>query len=1319
MATPTSATSQPPSYKTNVNRAKTKRWVEAKSYSYDGDDWGDLDDYDEYPGYDEPEPAPAPKPTGLRQQGQSSSQPAEGRYDQDIYQSPISLEGASFPPHGAPSLQQQLGARHVTNPTAQPPMPSSQRGSFEHGDNRRAFSAGQVHTTPEMQPNPASQQSRSIGTYDFQPELKPTPGQSLPGPWRGSGQSPNRQGAAPQLSSVEPPHPDGGHSGFPKIPGQSRIDQATSSAISDQRKYSSSAMPLPLNTRNPPSPRSDPQHPPRKSSIGQQSQSSFQVESQAPPLPPAAPTARERTGSSSSTRGLPFIRPADIYRRMEEERERERQSQESARPSMDVIVGRPKELPSDEREADPEPGQSLKPTREPLTERKSEHSVEGPHLGSEIPEESNHSRVEKQRTTSKTFEISKTLQHPASQSATLSPELSLPDPTRMSGFGEGFSESFMRSPDSHGHKSHGQPDRPSESSATTASQSGRQEPNVTNLRHQPSKGFTSAVHQAFDTAQDQVPPTPGSMADSSIARSSSGGTNAVSPIMSRGPSAVDRDKVQELPSIDDVTTPTQETDALNTQSRKRASGSFATITQITQQHTSHDTFNEPPPPGFKVGHRRHSGTPSPDNSPAKTPILATMSHLRHPQEADYAQTTPTPTESVPSTSGSLREPAPPASPTKAFLSQRTDSSGSGRVKNLAEKFENTSRPESAQSNTTPRASVVIGPPTSDVGTQESTRPSNARVESFRPHLPGGWQSSASIQPSTAPERRETPNEIDTSNKPPSRFADALQVHPSRGAFSAAADAGSALASAITVAAGLHNGNAKTVSSDGRRLNDHSPTDYDRPSPLPKDTPRPIKRDSERSDYFTSPAQDQESFSSVFPAKQPSSLPPLSTTSSIGEYESDRLRREIVRELDHEMCSDPTTAASDSPKQPSSRYPTNDSLKSTGQQGSDLPSEYDSYWDDDSEDGTVAKSPTTSNAGLIPISQPLSQSGNEATSPDLTRRFSWEQPLADISTSGKPKHIPAQHAGIDAPSAPKPEAQKPDLQADHTVPQDTSSPEVTPQESYHEHHAQGYGYPDAPRLTIDTLQNQSSAGVELVKDSAGVAQSREGVSQVVADQPTTPKDMLESHKTPSFGEPSPNLPTEAGATSVLQQPSSSSHREQLLPPPALSSNMPKLPAFREIMSLKSPQERIRTFTDIQTQFANMNTGLEHWLAVTINDLPEHGDLVGSGGRSGLQGPGHKASPSGSKPGQPYYQQYLNASSQPSYTTPTTSTSGSAPQAASPSAASGGKKSSQQVQAKGKEFLHSAGVFGGKANVAAKGLFSKGKSKLRDASGSKKV
>ncbi|KAJ5510221.1 hypothetical protein N7453_002324 [Penicillium expansum] len=42
-----SGSGTPISFQTNVNRSKTKRWVEAKQYSYDGGDWGSDDDEEE------------------------------------------------------------------------------------------------------------------------------------------------------------------------------------------------------------------------------------------------------------------------------------------------------------------------------------------------------------------------------------------------------------------------------------------------------------------------------------------------------------------------------------------------------------------------------------------------------------------------------------------------------------------------------------------------------------------------------------------------------------------------------------------------------------------------------------------------------------------------------------------------------------------------------------------------------------------------------------------------------------------------------------------------------------------------------------------------------------------------------------------------------------------------------------------------------------------------------------------------------------------------------------------------------------------------
>jgi len=170
-----------------------------------------------------------------------------------------------------------------------------------------------------------------------------------------------------------------------------------------------------------------------------------------------------------------------------------------------------------------------------------------------------------------------------------------------------------------------------------------------------------------------------------------------------------------------------------------------------------------------------------------------------------------------------------------------------------------------------------------------------------------------------------------------------------------------------------------------------------------------------------------------------------------------------------------------------------------------------------------------------------------------------------------------------------------------------------------------------------------------------------------------------------------------------------------PSPPPTNAQPKIPAFREILALRTPTERIRGYDSAREQFAIMDTGLARWLAATANDLPEHVDLLTSSGRVPPSFQGHKPSPSRSKlggllPGQ------STASDGAALGAPI---GGGSSQGFSPSSGSAGKISSQQVQAKGKDLLHTAGVFGGKANVAAKGLFSKGKSKFRAGSGAEKV
>ena len=99
--------------------------------------------------------------------------------------------------------------------------------------------------------------------------------------------------------------------------------------------------------------------PPRKSSLGQQEFSDY---SRSQPMP----------ATEATSKPLPFIRPADIYKRMEEEREKERSSQDSSRPSMDSIRrGAPEKTSTPSSEADS--SRRLKPSLDTVAERKSEH----------------------------------------------------------------------------------------------------------------------------------------------------------------------------------------------------------------------------------------------------------------------------------------------------------------------------------------------------------------------------------------------------------------------------------------------------------------------------------------------------------------------------------------------------------------------------------------------------------------------------------------------------------------------------------------------------------------------------------------------------------------------------------------------------------------------------------------------------------------------------------------------------------------------------------------------------------------------------------
>ena len=1505
MSKQAAASGHPTTFNTNVNRAKTKKWVEAKSYSYDGDDWGDVDDYDEYGGYDEPEPAPEPKPTGLRQRGQSASQMPQDPYStrQDPYQSPVDarIHGNVG---GSSGQQQQYGSRSVTSPQIQP-SGIRRMNSFDPEDERRAFSAGgppQSIGNTRSETRIASQHNhgQNVAAHDFQPEQK-HPDQrphGQPSPARPSVQTPRRRSmdGAANYDGQPQQQAEINHDNRPDQPqqsdtgGRTRSMASTNSALDFQnrRDFSPSALPQPLQTRGSPSPhsRSSPSHPPRKSSMSQEAAPAVPYGAQAPPMTgkgdtEVIPSSRELAASGG--KALPFVRPADIYRRMQEEKERERQSQESARPSMDTLIGKSQERPDLGISQDSESGQRLRPTLDPVTERRSEYGLEGVDLDEQPKPESE----ERRPTTSKRFELPKRKSAPSDQGASGSLQPMLPDVSRVSGFGE----SFFGSTNSIGEPSQ---EPLIKSAGPTTSVLAEQEQNRPvpdkDLRNQPSLGFTSAVHEAFDRAEDQVPPTPSSAAGSTVGRSTSGGTSAVSPIISRDPSMSTEHWNSKLPRIDDVTTPTTVDAHEESSARPLSASSLGTPKQVTRKPSpSPATIPQSadlPSPSFVPGHRRDLSTPSPDNSPARTPVLEANRHLRQPQEVELAAASPTDPSFSKSNSSNVsevaeREPVMPhlsemasrgrsdlqvdtkakandlpekadtaGSPIRhpqSYLRTRTDSGSSSRVRDLADRFESGSRPGSAHSST-PRGSLFGNNMQKD--DLVPPRPLADRMESFRPHLPGGWESSASIAPTAALRQSEptmdrtqsdsianigrtSEDHASSTDRAPSSVSQIKDA--SEEAFTAVAAAGTALAGAFAAAVGMDQQKGPEASttetrsdknSDDERSQTFGAADQEHkvslntvvnpeaikpylpdpmedeastaePTPLPQGTPLPHANDSASPDYFP-PPRTQDHASTVgrgegtTPTNRPSMLPSLSTDTQTPQYESDRLRREIVRELDPNT-SEPTTAQSDySNYEDASRLSTNRSLPRPGYESGVLPREYESYWndansDDDTshlsgepgrlEDATTARrqhgaavigaplrphhDEQDSTAGeplhLDPKQQGVpSNDANMNESPQdspqaLQRRFSWEQPLQspqpnladpDAMTEAPNASISNLPRSADSTSVREaPNAPVSNFLMSSVYPEGKS---FEPKDRFEASHlsalpnAEAALGDDAPRaLGPDKSLSESQgevgqpevAGIE--RDLPGHQYSLKTVPSLLQDDHAGHADSVYDDGATRIGQQSPILPNEQrrDVESPAAEPSLPLVHEvsrplgaqpDELPPLPPPNAQPKIAAFREILALKAPLERIQAYDETREQFANLNTGLAHWLAIKASELPEHADLfVDSGRRPAFQS--HKPSPSRIKLGG--LLQSGSHSSQPYSANPPPVADGASgnasPYGYSPSVGSGGKISSQQVQAKGKDLLHSAGVFGGKANVAAKGLFSKGKSKLRGSSGAEKV
>ncbi|KAH7176697.1 hypothetical protein EDB81DRAFT_940579 [Dactylonectria macrodidyma] len=435
---------------------------------------------------------------------------------------------------------------------------------------------------------------------------------------------------------------------------------------------------------------------------------------------------------------------------------------------------------------------------------------------------------------------------------------------------------------------------------------------------------------------------------------------------------------------------------------------------------------------------------------------------------------------------------------------------------------------------------------------------------------------------------------------------------------------------------------------------------------------------------------------------------LSTVTSSPVKESDMLSDEIMRTL-----SPVGTTPSPSPLRDNTSALTPGNRADTRNSSYTL-RDYDSYWDDAtekvvSEEKGAEAPPTETVPSVSQVSQtplqptdaptsdvpaiPPSSDVNETSSqdqPNLRRRFSWEAGF-EQKTSAPPASEPAKDTvpGVNTPSS----LGQSDIQSPKDIVSDTTSSGTEP-----------------PKIVIP------SGGIsEQVSMSSIIPPSQQLPSMLEPPSPvSTRTDESAAHvsenRRPSLLEEKMLVESASHTVPMVPPPDEPPTSTAPAPPPG---QLPQVMGIKEIMGLPTPAQRIAKYEESRIAFAVAESGLENWLQSLKNQHPEYANATGSFSGASHQtfGQGtNVASSGGSNPPaqQPYYQQYLNAS------TPTTSAPGSTRSRlgglpiSTQAAGSAFGNSSNQIGTKSKELMHSAGKITGKFS---KGLLSKGKSKLR--------
>ena len=326
---------------------------------------------------------------------------------------------------------------------------------------------------------------------------------------------------------------------------------------------------------------------------------------------------------------------------------------------------------------------------------------------------------------------------------------------------------------------------------------------------------------------------------------------------------------------------------------------------------------------------------------------------------------------------------------------------------------------------------------------------------------------------------------------------------------------------------------------------------------------------------------------------------------------------------------------------------------TGHEDASVPNKYESYWSDE-----LTQSPQEQPNPPMPEHNPPSTNSQDVSAPNdppalgldpapwqdrqpkLTRRFSWES-----SSSDELEPV----TGTYSQDPPVPGQLPPD---NDTVPPIAGTQDEPASQPVTE----------KPKLTI--IPPSAGDGSSII--------SGQHLPEVVYPPPTEPP----------AGAHQPPVPTS----------------NALVPIPK------NMLGFRDILGIRSADERIRAFDRTREQFGSFDTGLTHWMQVTLEAHPEHGDIVGQNMK--LSAGASKALGRSKFPKLPSLGNFGASNSQ------------GAPPGHGHVRRTSAPLGSMKVEQRGKDFLHTAGNLGGRAGEAAKGFFARGRSKFKG-SGNEKV